>query len=251
MKVFFIGAGPGDYELLTIKAKKIISRSDIVIYAGSLINKDILKFTKKHAITYDSSNMTLEEILKVIENAKSTDKIIARLHSGDPSIYSAIQEQIEWCQKQNIDYEVVPGVSSFCAASASLKQELTLPGISQTVIISRISGRTKVPPKEDLKRLSKIKATLIIFLSVDRIKEVVDKLLYGYPKSTPVACVYRASWPDEKIIRGTLEDIADKLKKEGIRKQAIVFVGEVLRKKGFKKSKLYNKTFSHSYRRAR
>lgn len=251
MKVFFIGAGPGDPELLTIKARKIIKKADIIIYAGSLVNKRILKLAKRVATIYDSSKMTLEEVLKVIHRAKSTDKIIARIHSGDPSIYGAIQEQMEWCKEKRINYEVIPGVSSFCAASASLKQELTLPGISQSVIITRISGRTKVPEKESLKRLSKIKATLIIFLSVDRIDEIVDKLLNGYDKKTPAVVVYKTSWPDEKIIRGTLLDIADKVKKAGIKKQALIFVGEVLKREEFQKSKLYDKRFSHSYRKAK
>src|SRR3989338_242286 len=142
MKVYFIGAGPGDPELLTIKAGNIIARADIIIYAGSLINKDILKLAAKKALVYDSSKMSLEQVLKVMRKAKAADKIIARIHSGDPSIYGAVQEQMDWCEKQGIDYQVIPGVSSFQAAAASLKQELTLPGGSQTVILTRISGRT-------------------------------------------------------------------------------------------------------------
>lgn len=249
VKIYFIGAGPGDPELLTIKAKKIIKKADIVIYAGSLINKNILKFAKKSANLYDSSRMNLEEILGIIRKEKSTDKIVARVHSGDPSLYGAIGEQIDFCEKIGAEYEVIPGVISFCAGAAALKQELTLPGITQSVIITRVSGRTKVPKKENLQALAKIRATLIIFLSVDRIDEIVSKLISGYNKNTPAAVVYRASWPDEKIISGTLSNIAPKVKKEGIKKQALIFVGEVLGKKGFKKSALYDKTFSHAYRK--
>ncbi len=251
MKIYFIGAGPGDPELLTIKAKNIISRADIIIYAGSLVNKDMLKLAARKASIYDSSTMTLEEILKIMRKAKSAKKVIARLHSGDPSIYGSIQEQLSWCEAEDVAYEVVPGVSSLFAGAASLKQELTLPGLSQTVIITRFSGRTKVPKKEDLKTLSRIRATLVIFLSVDKVNEVVKELLHGYDKNTPVAVVSRASWPDEKIIRGTLKDIAEKVKKEKINKQALIYVGDVLEREDFKKSRLYDKNFSHSYRKKR
>ncbi len=248
-KVFFIGAGPGDPELLTLKAKRIIAKSDIVIYAGSLVNKKVLKFAKSGAKIYNSAKMDLGQITKIIKEARIADKTVARLHTGDPSIYGAIQEQMDFCRKGGINYEVVPGVSSFCAAAASLKQELTLPDISQTVILTRAAGRTTVPKKEDLKKLAKIKATLVIFLSVDKIKEVAGKLLSGYAKDTPAAVVYKASWPDEKIITGTLSDIASKVKKSGIKKQALIFVGEVLGKADFKKSALYNKGFAHSFRK--
>ncbi len=249
MIVYFIGAGPGDPELLTIKAKKTIEAADIIIYAGSLINKGILKFARTSTLTYDSSNMTLEQVLEIMRKAKATKKIIARIHSGDPSLYGAIQEQIIWCEEEKISYEVIPGVSSFCAGAAALNQELTLPNISQTVIITRLSGRTKVPEKEDLKVLARIKATLVIFLSIQDIDTAVAQLLCGYNNDTPVAVVSKASWPDEKIIRGTLKDIAKKVKQADIKRQALIFVGEVLRKEGFEKSKLYDKNFTHSYRK--
>lgn len=249
MMVYFIGAGPGDPKLITVKAKETIKKADIIIYAGSLVNREILKFSAKSARAYDSSKMNLEEVVKVIGKAASDGKIVARIHSGDPSLYGAIQEQMLWCKKNNIPFEVIPGVSSFCAAAAALKQELTLPGISQTVIITRLSGRTKVPPKEDLRRLSKIKATLVIFLSVALIDEVVKRLLSGYPKATPAAIVYRASWKDQKIIRGKLKDLASKAKNEKIKSQALIFVGGVLKGSGFEKSKLYDKNFSHAFRK--
>ena len=249
MKIYFIGAGPGDAQLLTLKARSVISRADIIIYAGSLVNQEILKFAKKAASVYDSSKMDLEEVLDVIQKSRATKKVIARIHSGDPSIYSALQEQLLWCEKEEIPYEIIPGVSSFCAGAAGLKQELTLPGIAQTIIITRLSGRTKVPEKENLRALSRINATLVIFLSIDKIKRVVKQLLCGYPKNTPVAIVSRASWPDEKIIRGTLGDIAGKVKREKLNRQALIYVGDVLKRENFKKSCLYDKAFSHSYRK--
>lgn len=248
MKLFFIGAGPGDPDLLTIKAQKILKQADIIIYAGSLVNREILAIRKPGAQIYDSATMCLEEVFSLFYQAKDTDRIVARLHSGDPSLYGAIQEQMEWCDQQGIDYEVIPGVSSFCAAGAALKQELTLPGVSQTVILSRVSGKTKVPAKEDLKALAKIGATLVLFLSIDKIDEIIQKLLCGYGPTTPVAVVYKASWPDEKKIMGTLSTIAEKIRAEGIKKQALVIVGETLRKTGFEKSKLYDSEFSHFFR---
>ena len=248
LKVYFIGAGPGDLELLTLKAVKIIRMADVIIYAGSLVNKDILKFAKKAAMNYDSAKMALEEVLGIIEKEKSNKKIIARLHTGDPCIYGAIQEQMDWCEKEKIDYEVIPGVSSYQAAAASLRQEFTLPGVSQTVILTRLSGRTKVPPKEDLAKLAKIRATLVIFLSVQDIGRVVKKLKCGYANDTPVVVVVKASWPDERKIYGTLADIAKKVKAAGIKRQALIIVGEVLRKKGYQPSRLYDKNFAHGFR---
>ena len=251
LKVYFIGAGPGDPELLTLKALKIIRKADIIIYAGSLVNKDILGFARKAAVRYDSAKMTLEEVLGIIEKEKFRKMIIARLHTGDPSLYGVIQEQMDWCEKEGIAYEVIPGVSSFQAAAASLKQEWTLPGVSQTVIITRLSGRTKVPQKEDLEKLAKIRATLVIFLSVQDIGRVVKKLKGGYAQDTPVAVIERVSWPDERGIQGTLVDIAQKVKAAGIKRQALIIVGEVLRKKGYQPSRLYDKNFSHGFRKAR
>ena len=251
LKVYFIGAGPGDPELLTLKALKIIRKADIIIYAGSLVNKDILGFARKAAVRYDSAKMTLEEVLGIIEKEKFRKMIIARLHTGDPSLYGAIQEQMDWCEKEGIAYEVIPGVSSFQAAAASLKQEWTLPGVSQTVIITRLSGRTKVPKKEDLEKLAKIRATLIIFLSVQNISRVVKKLKSGYAQDTPVAVVERVSWPDERGVQGTLADIAQKVKAAGIKRQALIIVGEVLRKKGYQPSRLYAKDFAHGFRQIR
>ncbi|MDP2912956.1 MAG: precorrin-4 C(11)-methyltransferase [Candidatus Omnitrophota bacterium] len=248
MKVYFIGAGPGDPELLTIKAGKIIRKADIIIYAGSLINKNVIKSAKKNARLYDSGGMSLGEQLRLIKKAKSTANVIARIHSGDPSIYGAIQEQMDWCGKEGIAYSVIPGVSSFQAAAASLRQELTLPGVSQTVILTRISGRTKVPDREDLQKLARAGATMVIFLSVQEIGRVMEKLKGSYGLNTPVAVIEKVSFPEERKITGTLRDIAKKVKEARITRQALIIVGDVL-KKSYQKSKLYDKGFEHMFRK--
>ena len=248
MKVYFIGAGPGDPELITVKGKKAIEMSGYCIYAGSLVNPDILKYCGKDTRVYDSASMTLDEIINIIEEAKKDNKDVARVHTGDPSIYGAIQEQMSELDKRGIDYEVIPGVSSFLAAASTLKQELTLPGVSQTVIITRIEGRTPVPETEGLEVLAKSKATLCIFLSVNEIDKVVSILKPVYGTNCPVAIVYKASWKDEKVIISNLSDVADEITRNDIKKTAIIIVGDVL-SKNFEYSKLYDKHFNHSYRR--
>ncbi len=248
--VYFIGAGPGDPELLTIKAGKIIKKADVIVYAGSLINRDILKSAKRGARLYDSSRMSMEEVLYLIKRAKASGSIVARIHSGDPSLYGAIQEQMDWCEKEGVDYSVIPGVSSFQAAAASLKQELTLPGVSQTVILTRISGRTKVPAKEDLRKLAEIRATMVIFLSIDKIGGVVKKIRNGYGLDTPVVVIEKVSFSGERKITGTLRDIEKKVEDAGIARRALIIVGDVL-KKDYRKSKLYDKGFGHMFRKKR
>lgn len=241
--VYFIGAGPGDPELLTLKGYKILKSCQVVIYAGSLVNPEILNFADKNAKVYDSSKMTLEEILEVIRRYK--DKDIARLHTGDPSLFGAINEQIELLEKEGIPYKIIPGVSSIFAGAASLKRELTVPSITQTVIITRYGKRTYVP--EDLEKLSKHNATLVLFLSVKYLKEIVDILKRNYPSNTPISIVYKASWKDENVVSGTLEDIVEKA--DGIESTALIYVGRFL--EDIKtRSKLYDKTFSHMYRRS-
>lgn len=247
MTVFFIGAGPGDPELLTIKAKKAIEKADTLIYAGSLINPEILGYARPDAELYNSAKMDLEEILDVIIKAAENQKTVARIHSGDPSIYGAIAEQMRLLDKKSIQYEIIPGVSSFLSAAALLKKEYTIPEVVQTVIITRAEGRTKVPEKERLQELAKHRASMCIFLSVGMIKEVAEELANAYGSEMPVAVVYRASWPDEKVIRGTLEDIAEKVKGEDVKMTALILVGDFL-KNGDTRSKLYDKDFSHSFR---
>ena len=247
MKVYFIGAGPGDPELITVKGKRIIESSGYCIYAGSLVNKDILNYCSDSTKIYDSASMALDEIIKVMEEANDKNVDVARVHTGDPSIYGAIQEQMSELDKREIDYEVVPGVSSFLAAASALKQELTLPGVSQTIIITRIEGRTPVPETEKLEVLSKTKATLCIFLSVKEIKRVAEILKPAYGNDCPVAIVYKASWSDEKIINTDLDNVVEATIQNDIKKTAMIIVGEVL-SRNFEYSKLYDKHFKHSYR---
>ncbi len=252
-KVFFVGAGPGDPELITVKGARLLREADVIIYAGSLVDLRLVREYGANAEIYDSSSMTLEETTSVIAEAVLAGKSVVRLHTGDPSIYGAIQEQMTELDRLGIEYEVVPGVTSAFAAAAALKQELTLPEVSQTVIFTRLEGRTPVPERESLKEIAGIGATLVIYLSVSMIDRVVAELLQGaYTAETPAAVVCRASWPDEQIVEGTLENIAGLAREAGIDKQAIIIVGDVLkaRKEGLKsKSRLYDKEFGHGCRK--
>jgi precorrin-4/cobalt-precorrin-4 C11-methyltransferase len=248
-KIYFIGAGAGDPELITVKGRRLLDEADVVIYAGSLVNPALLKGIE--AEIHDSAGMTLDEIINLIERSFKQGKLVVRLHTGDPSLYGAISEQMERLRKLDIPGAVVPGVSSAMAGAAALGQELTVPEISQTVIFTRIEGRTPVPEREKLSELAKHRASMVIFLSVGMIEKVRDELLKGYPEDTPVIVIEKVSWPEEKIVRGTLADIAEKIKEAGIKKTALIYVGEALRasKEQLKKeSKLYNKDFKHGYR---
>lgn len=245
--VYFVGAGAGDPELLTIKGKRLIDNADVVIYAGSLVNPEVLKDVKKDCAVYDSAGMNLEEVLDVMKAAEAEGKTTVRVHTGDSSIYGAIREQLDALDKLNIEHEVVPGVSSFLAAAAAMQKEYTLPDVTQTVILTRMEGRTPVPERESIEELAKHRATMVLFLSVGMIDELVMKLKTSYPETTPVAVVYKASWPDQKIIYGTLSDIAAKVKEAGIKKTALVTVGDFLGNE-YELSKLYEKTFTHEYR---
>jgi len=249
-KLYFVGAGPGDPELITVRGRKLLNAADVVIYAGSLVNPALLEGIR--AEIHDSAGMTLDEIIDVIQENFKQGKLIVRLHTGDPSFYSAISEQIERLRELDISYEVVPGVSSAMAGAALLGQELTIPEISQTVIFTRIEGRTPVPDKEKLSALAKHGASMVIFLSAGMIDKVRDELLEGYPGDTPVVVIERVSWPEERTVRGTLNDIADKVKDAGINKTALIYVGEALRaseEKLGRESKLYHKDFKHEYRK--
>ena len=246
--VYIVGAGAGDPELITVKGQRLLREADVVIYAGSLVNPELLKNCRADSEIFNSATMTLDEVLNVIENANSKNKNIVRLHTGDPAIYGAIQEQIDALEAKNINVEIVPGVSSFLAAAATLKQEYTLPGVTQTVIITRAGGKTPVPDRESLKNLAQHQTTLCIFLSISLIENVVaDLLAAGLNKNTPVAVVQKASWQDEKILRGTLENIAEKVKAEKIERTALIIVGNCLNK-NYEKSQLYSPNFSHMFR---
>lgn len=251
MQVFIVGAGPGDPELITVKGQKLLQQADVVIYAGSLVNPALLQIVKQGASIYNSASMTLPEVIETIEKAVVEGKQVVRLHTGDPSIYGAIQEQMDELSKRQIPYTVVPGVSSFLATAAALKQEYTLPGISQTVIITRNEGRTPVPEKERLASLAAHGATMCIFLSVHMIEEVVSQLLEGgYPEDTPIAIVQKASWPEEKIFRSTLQKVSKEIKEADINRTAMIVVGRCL-DTAYDLSRLYAPEFSHMYRDAK
>ena len=249
-KVYFIGAGPGDPELITIRGRKLLDEADVVIYAGSLVNPSLLDGV--NAEMHDSSKLTLDEIIKTIKPSADKNKVVVRLHTGDTSFYSAISEQIEKLRALDIDYEVVPGVSSAMAGAAILGQELTIPEISQTVIFTRLEGRTPVPENEKLSKLAKHRATMVIFLSVGMIEKLKDELLQGYPEDTPVVVLEKATWPEQKIVKGNLKNIVEMVKNAGIKKTALIYVGEALRASEEsleKESKLYDKDFKHGYRK--
>src|SRR5574341_1133331 len=235
MKVYFVGAGPGDPELITIKGFKVIQQAAYCIYAGSLVNRELLKSLPTHAKVYDSSSMSLEEMVVIYKDAKERNADVVRIHSGDPSIYGAMQEQMHVLDELGIPYDVIPGVSSFVAAAAVLRQELTLPGVTQTIVITRMEGKTPIPEKEHLGALALATPTLCIFLSVDKVEEIARILMPHYGKDCPVAVVYKATWPDQKIVHAKLLNVADKVKQEVINKTALIIVGRVLEKE-FKRS---------------
>lgn len=246
--VYFIGAGPGDPDLITVKGKRLIGEADIIIYAGSLVNPQVLAEAKPKARIYNSASMTLPQVTEVMRQGEERGEMTARVHTGDPSLYGAIREQMAELDRLGICYEVIPGVSSFLAAAASMKREYTLPGVSQTVILTRMEGRTPVPKKEQIEDLAVHGATMVIFLSVGQIEELCRRLLKGgYKPDTPAAVVYKASWKEEKIISGTLADLAGKVKAAGIEKTALVTVGGFLGD-SFALSRLYDEGFSHGYR---
>lgn len=250
MQVYIVGAGAGDPELITVKGQKLLQKADVIIYAGSLVNPALLDLAKKGAEIHDSASMTLPEVIETIEKAVAKGRMVVRLHTGDPSIYGAIQEQMDALKKKGIDFEVVPGVSSFLATAAALKQEYTLPGISQTVIITRNEGRTPVPEREKLRSLAAHQATMCIFLSITMLADVVKELVEGgYAPDTPIAIVQRASWPEQKIVRATLETIVAEIADKGIDRTAMIVVSRCLGA-DYELSRLYAPEFSHMFREA-
>ena len=233
--IFFVGAGPGDPDLITIKGRKLLEEADVVIYAGSLVSKRQLDYVREDAEVYNSATMNLDEVMEVFLKAEKEKKTTVRLHTGDPGIYGAIAEQMRELDKHDIYYE--------------LKKEMTLPGVTQTIIITRMAGRTPVPEGQNLAELSKHHATMAIFLSISMIEDVCKELLEGYTEETPIAVVYRATWADQKIVTGTISDIAEKVRFENIGKQAMILVGDFL-DTDFDLSKLYDKHFETEYRKA-
>ncbi|WP_281222703.1 precorrin-4 C(11)-methyltransferase [Photobacterium sanguinicancri] len=251
MTVFFIGAGPGDPDLITVKGARLVERCPVILYAGSLVPKAVIERAKPDAKVFNSADMDLDAITKVYIDAFANGEDVARVQTGDLSIYSSLAEQVRRLDALGIDWQVIPGVSSFQASAAALGQELTLPEKCQTIILSRASGRTPVPDKENLKSLAAHEATLCLFLSATLIRKVVRELAEVYPMSWPVAVVEKASHPEQRIIRGTLADIADKMHDANIRSTAMIIVSKVLGEQDFVDSKLYDPTFSHACRKAR
>jgi len=235
MKLYFVGAGPGDPDLITVKGAKLLAGADLVVYAGSLVNPVLLKDLKAELV--DSNTINLEDITDTMLEALRAGKNVVRLHSGDPSLYGAILEQMKTLEEAGVEVEVVPGVSSIFAVSAALKTQLTLKDVSESLIITRPAGTTLEQDQDQIAALSRHGTTLAVFLGVDKIRQVVRSL--EVPPETPIAVVYRASWPDEKIILGTLEDIAEKVEEAGIEKSAIILVGNVISRSGFRRSHLY------------
>ena len=248
MKVYFVGAGPGDPELLTVKARRLIDVARCCIYAGSLIPPEILQLLPPEAERHDSAGMSLDEIMARIEEARRRDLDVLRLHTGEPSIYGAIGEQMDALDARGIDYEVVPGISAFQAAAAALRVELTAPEIAQTIILTRTPGRTPMPASERLAILAQSRATLCIFLSTERVAELAATLVDSYGPDCPAAVVYHASWPDQKVVRGTLADIAEKTAAQGLTRTAIFLVGFALERPLRHASRLYDRSFTHGYR---
>lgn len=247
--VYFIGAGPGAVDLITVRGAELLKKADVIIYAGSLVNKELLNYAKKDCEIYNSATMTLEEVIKVMEESHKNKKTVARLHTGDMSIYGAVREQSDILKSKNIPFESVPGVSSFLGAAASLNAEYTLPNVSQTVILTRVAGRTAVPEKENIRQLAVHNASMVIFLSSSMLGKLSEELIAGgYKKETPCAIVYKATWDDEKKVITTLEHLEKAGNENNITKTALVLVGDFLGE-NYERSKLYDGTFSHEYRK--
>lgn len=248
--VHFVGAGSGAADLITVRGAKLLSEADTVIYAGSLVNPELISLTKDGCEIFDSSRMTLEEVLEVIRDAEAQEKTTVRLHTGDPSIYGAVREQFDALDRLGISYDVCPGVSSFCGAAASLKAEYTLPGISQTVIISREAGKTPVPERESIRSLAAHQATMILFLSTSLSEKLqADLLAGGYAEETPAAVVYKATWPEEQICRCTVGTLHQTIVQNGLRKTALIIIGRCLGDE-YLRSLLYDPGFSTEFREA-
>lgn len=245
--IYFIGAGPGAPDLITVRGMRLLQKADVVIYAGSLVNPELLAYCRPETPIYNSASMTLEETIAAMQSAPEGATVV-RLHTGDPCLYGAIAEQMRELDKLGLAYEVVPGVSSFCGAAAAIPAEYTPAEVSQTVIITRMAGRTPVPERENLRALAAHRASMALFLSVSMIARVCSELIAGgYPVDTPVAVVYKATWPEQEVVHGVLSNIAGKV--SHIHKTALILVGDFLRESD-KRSKLYDPAFTHACREA-
>lgn len=248
--VHFVGAGSGAVDLITVRGAKLLGEADVVIYAGSLVNTELLNYCKESCEIHNSAKMTLEQVIEVIQAAESNGKTTVRLHTGDSSIYGAVREQFDELDTLGISYDVCPGVSSFCGAAASLKTEYTLPDVSQTVIITRTAGRTPVPERQSVWELASHQATMVLFLSTSLTEGLQAELLAGgYPGETPVAVVYKATWPDERIFRCTVDSLHKTVTENGLTKTSLIIVGNCMGDK-YLRSLLYHPGFTTEYREA-
>ena len=248
--VHFVGAGSGAVDLITIRGAKLLGEADVVIYAGSLVNPDLLHYCKEGCEIHDSAKMTLEQVIAVIKEAEADQKTTVRLHTGDSSIFGAVREQFDELIKLGIEYDVCPGVSSFCGAASSLKTEYTLPDVSQTVIITRAAGRTPVPEKLSIRELASHQATMVLFLSTSLTEKLQSELLSGgYPGETPVAIVYKATWPEEKIFRCSVDTLHKTVTENGLTKTSVIIIGNCMGDK-YLRSQLYHPGFTTEFREA-
>ena len=250
--IHFVGAGCGAADLITVRGKRLLEEADVIVYAGSLVNPALLDYRKDGCQVYDSAKMTLEEVLNVMLAAEEAGKITVRLHTGDPCLYGAIREQMDELDKRGVAYDYCPGVSAFSGAAAALKMEYTLPEVSQSVVITRMAGRTPVPERESIRSFAAHGATMVLFLSAGLLKQTQAELLAGgYSPDTPAAIVYKASWPDEKRCLCTVGTLDDCARENGISKIALIIVGDAVKQSGYARSKLYDPTFSTEFRRAK
>lgn len=247
--IHFVGAGPGARDLITVRGLKLLKEADIIIYAGSLVNPQMLEDAKEGCRIYNSAHMTLEEVLEVMEAGNREGRTTVRLHTGDPCLYGAVREQMDCLDERGIPYDSCPGVSSFCGAAAALNMEYTLPGISQSVVITRMEGRTPVPEKESIASFARHGATMVLFLSAGLLEELTEQLLQGgYCADTPAAVVYKATWPEEKTWICTVGTLAKTARKHGVNRTALIIVGDVAMQNGYERSRLYDPEFTTGYR---
>lgn len=249
--IYFVGAGSGAEDLITVRGQRLLQQADVIIYAGSLVNPELLKERKESCTIYNSAKMTLEEVIAVMIKAEKAGQMTVRLHTGDPCLYGAIREQMDILTEQGIAYESCPGVSSFCGAASALDLEYTLPEISQSVVITRMAGRTPVPERESIRAFAAHQATMVIFLSTGMLKQLSEELIAGgYEAETPAAIVYKATWPEEKKFICTVGTLEETAKREGITKTALILVGNVIGCQTYERSKLYDPTFTTEFREA-
>lgn len=248
--VHIVGAGPGAPDLITVRGKELLEKADVIIYAGSLVNPALLDYKKPDCAVYDSAKMTLEEVIEVVVQAESGGKMTVRLHTGDPCIYGAIREQMDELDHRGISYEICPGVSSFCGAASAMKMEYTLPEVTQSVIITRMAGRTPVPERESIASFAVHGATMVIFLSTGMLKELSEELVRGgYSPDTPAAICYKATWPEEKTVVCTVSTLEECAQREQIRKTALILVGDAVSQSNYSRSLLYDPSFTTEFRK--